>query len=229
MGALQTWGDATIVSLQNLWGAFIGFLPNLIGAIIIILIGWVIAVALGRLAARLVDVFRIDQIIDKMNAKKSVERAGIEFNVANLIGKLVKWFFVIVFFMAAAEVLGLPEVTEFLRKIILYIPNIVIAVVILVAAVIAANFMAKVVKGSVVVAGLAKAEILAAVTRWAIVIFGLLAALDQLGVARSLIGTMITGAIAMVVIAGGLAFGLGGREQAANAIKKIRREITEKE
>lgn len=229
MGALQSWGEATVISLQSLWMAFIEFLPSLIGALIVLLIGLVIAAALGRLATRIIDIFHVDQAVEKLGAKKGAERAGLQLNIAGGIGWLVKWFFIIVFIMAAADIVHLTEVTDFLKQVILYVPNIIVAIVVLLAAVLVANFMAKLIKGSVEVAGLVKANLLATVTKWVIVIFGILAALEQLNVARSLIATVITGLIAMLALAGGLAFGLGGKDQAEKIIKKIRQEISEKE
>lgn len=227
MSSIQDWGIITVSSLQNLWSAFIGFLPSLIGALVILIIGWIIAVALGRLASQILRSFRIDQVVEKVGAKKSIRKAGYEFDVSNLFGELVKWFLIIVFVMAAVDVLGLVQVTDFLTEVLLYIPNIIVAVVILLVAVLISSFLSKLIRGSVKVAGFASSDFLAAVTRWAIMLFAALAALDQLGVARSIIGTLVTGFVAMIAIAGGLAFGLGGRDIAAGILKKVKSEISE--
>lgn len=226
MNSVQDWGIITVSSLQNLWSGFIGFLPSLIGALIVLIIGWIIAIALGRLATQILRAFRIDQLIEKTGAK-SIEKAGYKINVSHWLGELVKWFLIIVFVMAAADIVGLTQVTDFLQQVLLYLPNIIVAVIILLAAVVVANFLSKIIKGSVKIAGFGKADFLAAVTRWAVMIFALLAALDQLGVARSMISTLITGFVAMIAIAGGLAFGLGGRDIAGTLLKKIKGEITE--
>jgi len=226
MNSIQDWGIVTVSSLQNLWSGFIAFLPSLIGALIVLIVGWIIAIALGRLATHILRAFRIDQIIEKTGAK-SIEKVGYKVNVTHWLGELGKWFLIIVFVMAAADIVGLTQVTDFLSEVLVYLPNIIVAIVILLAAVIVANFLSKIIKGSVRVAGFSKADFLAAVTRWSIMVFALLAALDQLGVARSIIGTLVTGFVAMIAIAGGLAFGLGGREIASDILKKVRKEITE--
>lgn len=226
MSNLQDWGIITVNSLQNLWSGFIAFLPSLIGALIVLIIGWIIAIALGRLATQILRAFRIDQLVEKAGFK-SIEKVGYKVNVSFWLGELVKWFLIIVFVLAAADIVGLTQVTNFLNDVLIYLPNIIVAVVILLAAIIVANFLSRVIKGSVKIAGFGKADFLAVVTRWAIMIFALLAALDQLGVARTIISTLVTGFVAMIAIAGGLAFGLGGREIANDILKKIKKEISE--
>ncbi|MFH1392501.1 MAG: hypothetical protein ABIG90_02355 [bacterium] len=226
MNSVQDWGIITVSSLQNLWSGFIGFLPSLIGALVVLIIGWIIAIALGRLTTQILKAFKIDQLVEKTGVK-SVEKAGYKINAAHWLGELIKWFLIIVFVMAAADIVGLTQVTDFLRDVLVYLPNIIVAVVILLAAVIVANCLSRIIKGSVKIAGFGKADFLAVVTRWSIMIFALLASLDQLGVARSVVSTLITGFVAMIAIAGGLAFGLGGRDIAGEILKKVKKEITE--
>ena len=102
------------------------------------------------------------------------------------------------------------------------------AAVILAVAFLVANFVYAVVKGSTKVAGIVSATLLATVAKWAIVIFGFLAALVQLGIASSLINTLFIGLVAMLALAGGLAFGLGGKDEAAAILKRLRHEISER-
>lgn len=227
MSAIQTWGVITVSSLQNIWTGFIGFLPILIGALVVLIIGWIVAIALGKLAMQIVRAFRVDQLIEKIGFKKGFEKVGYKVDVAHWFGELVKWFLIIVFVMAAADILGLVQVSDFLSEVLYYVPNIIVAIVILLAGAIVAGFLSRLVSGSVKVAGFGKADFLAAVTRWAIMTFAVLAALDQLGVARSIINTLITGFVAMIAIAGGLAFGLGGRDIAGSMLKKVKDEIAE--
>jgi hypothetical protein len=227
MTTIQSWGSVTISSLQNLWSAFIEFLPSVLGALIVLVVGWIIAVALGRLTVQILRAFRIDQMAEKMGFKKAFQRAGYELTVTSWVGGLVRWFLIIVFVMAAADIIGLTQVTEFLSRVVLYIPNIIVAAVILLAAMLVANFLGKVVYASVKMGGLRSADFVAAVTRWSVMVFAVLAALDQLGVARPIIGTLVTGFVAMIALAGGLAFGLGGRDLAASILKKAKKEISE--
>jgi len=139
---------------------------------------------------------------------------------------LVKWFLVLVFLMAATDILQLTQVSAFLNSVILYIPNIVIAVIILSLAFLLGNFVFHIVRSSTKVAGVMSASFLAVIAKWSIIIFGLLAALIQLGIATSLVNTIFFGLVAAFSIAFGLAFGIGGKEEAALLLKKIREDLT---
>jgi len=227
METVQTWGEAITLSLLNLWQRFINFLPSLVGAILVFVAGWIVAVALGKVVEHIFKMVKVDEAMEKAGTKARLKKAGVEINVAKFLGGLVKWFLILVFLMAATDILKLNQVTNFLNSIILYLPNVVVAAVILAIAFLVANFVYAVVKGSTKVAGIVSATLLATVAKWAIVIFGFLAALVQLGIASSLINTLFIGLVAMLALAGGLAFGLGGKDEAALIIKKIRQEITE--
>lgn len=219
------WLDVITSSLQTAWIAVIAFVPNLIGALIVFIVGWIIAVGLGKLVKQLVDALKVDQLLAKMGVKEALDRAELRLDSGAFVGALVKWFIIIAFLLAVADILQLPQVTEFLRDVLLYIPNIIIAVLIMLSAVLLANVMQRVVKAAVTGAGLASADFLSALTRWSILIFAFLAALLQLGIAPSLINTVVTGVIAMLALAAGLAFGLGGKEHAARVIEKLRSQM----
>jgi len=227
MNSVQTWGEAITLSLLNLWERFVNFLPALLGAVLVFVAGWIVAVALGKAVEHIVKVIRIDDVVEKAGTKGRLRKAGVELNIAKFFGGLVKWFLILVFLMAATDILHLVQVTSFLNSIVLYLPNVIVAAVILAIAFLIGTFAYAVIKGSTKVAGIVSATLLATIAKWAIVIFGLLAALVQLGVASSLINTIFIGFVAMLALAGGLAFGLGGKDEAALILKKLRREITE--
>jgi len=227
MNSVQTWGEAITLSLLNLWERFVNFLPSLLGAVLVFVAGWIVAVALGKAVEHVVKILKVDDVVEKAGTKARLHKAGVDLNIAKFFGGLVKWFLVLVFLMAATDILHLTQVTSFLNSIILYLPNVVVAAVILAVAFLVGNLVFAIVRGSTKVAGIVSATLLATVAKWAIVIFGFLAALIQLGVASSLINTLFIGLVAMLALAGGLAFGLGGKEEAASVLKKLRREITE--
>lgn len=228
MNEIQTWGEITTISLLSLWEKFINFFPTLIGAILIFIVGWAVAVILGRSVAKIVETLKIDQAFEKIGLKKKLNEAGIVLSVAAFFGGLVKWFLILVFLMATADILQLNQVTNFLNSILLYIPNVVVAVIILAAVFLIGNFVFVVVRGSTKAAGVMSATLLATISKWSIIIFGLLAALIQLGIATSLVSTIFIGIVAMLSLAGGLAFGLGGKEEAQMILRKMREEISEK-
>ncbi len=228
MNGVQTWGEAITMSLLGVWESFIGFLPAIIGALIVFVAGWIIAVSLGKVVAKLVKVIKIDHAMQKIGWGRWFNEVGISASISEFLGGLTKWFLILVFLMAATDILQLTQVTEFLRSILLYIPNVVVAVIILAIVVLVGNFVYTVVKGSTKAAGVMSATMLAAISKWAIIIFGVLAALLQLGIAASLVNTIFIGIVAMLTLAGGLAFGLGGKEEAANILRKLREEIGER-
>lgn len=227
MESVQTWGEAITISLISLWERFVNFLPALVGAILVFVAGWIVAVALGKVVEHIVKMVKVDEMMEKAGTKGRFKKAGVDLNLAKFFGGLVKWFLVLVFLMAATDILKLTQVTSFLNSIVLYLPNVVVAAIILAVAFLVGNFVFAVVKGSTKVAGIVSATLLGTVAKWAIVVFGFLAALIQLGVASSLINTLFIGLVAMLALAGGLAFGLGGKDEAAAILKKLRREISE--
>jgi len=185
----------------------------------------VIAVTLDKLVARVIRIFRVDKALQGLGVEKFLERGGFRLDAGAFIGGLVKWFFIIAFMIAALDVLGLGQVNIFLQEVLAYMPSVIIAALILVAAAVIANAVQKVVSGSARGAGLPSAGFLGGIAKWAIWIFAILAALYQLGIAGPFVQTLFTGFVAMIVIAGGLAFGLGGRDVAARYIEKLREDI----
>jgi len=219
--------DVILSSLETLWLSFVDFLPTLLAALIVFVIGWLIAIALGKLTNRIIRALKLDTLLTKLGFKKTLAKAKLKLDSGKFFGGLIKWFFIIVFLMAATDILGLYEITEFLKGILYYIPNIIVAVVILLVAVIVANFLRKLVRASVEAADLKAAGFISGVTKWAVLIFGFVAALTQLGIAVTLIHTLVIGLIAMLALAGGLAFGLGGKDQAARILERLRKDIGE--
>jgi hypothetical protein len=227
MFVMQTWADVTVQSFQVLWGGVIGFLPKLLGALIIFLIGWAIAIGLEKLVDQILKVLRVDSLLEKMGAGRELEKAGFKINTGQWLGTLVKWFIMIVFLMAATDILGLDRVTTFLTTILYYIPNVIVAVLIVLVTVWAAHVLSKIILVSAAATNIKAVNLSASLTKWSILIFGLLAALVQLGVAPSLIQTLVTGFVAMIAIAGGVAFGLGGKEMASEILGKLKRKVSD--
>jgi hypothetical protein len=215
-------------SLRVIWESVIGFLPTFLAALIVFIAGWLIAIFVGKLANRLIKAAKLDSLLVKLGVERTLTKAKLKLDSGKFFEELVKWFFIIVFLMAATDILGLTQVTLFLNTIILYLPNVIVAAVVLLGAAIISNFMYKLVKASANAAGLASASVVGTVTRWAILIFGLIIALSQLGIAANLMQTLWIGIVAMLAIAGGLAFGLGGKDLAAKTLEKIKQDLNEK-
>ncbi len=223
---LETWSEVLAASFQQVWFGVLGFLPKLVLSLIIFVIGWVIAVTLDKAVARVIRLFKVDKALQTLGVDKYLEKGGFRLDAGTFVGALVKWFFIIVFLVAALEVLGLTQVNVFLGQIIAYLPNVIVAAIILVVAALVANAVQRFVVGSARGAGLPSSGLMGGIAKWAIWIFALLAALYQLGIAGPFVSTLFTGFVAMIVIAGGLAFGLGGRDAASRYIEKLREDIS---
>lgn len=219
---VQSWTDVVVGSLQNIWLGFARFIPNLIGALIILIVGLIVAAGLGTLVEKVFDSIRLDSFLSRLGLTPYFERAGLRLRASHFLGRLVYWFIAVAFLLAASDTLGLFALSSFLSGVLAYLPNVIAAVLIMLAAVVVANFFKKLVSASVLSAKLHAAHFLGSLTWWAIIIFGLLTALVQLNIAASILNTIITGFIAMLALAGGLAFGLGGREYASYLVNKLK-------
>ena len=212
--------------LLELWDSVVAYLPNVLGAVIIFVLGIIVAAILRSVVVKLVALLRVDELASRLEIKASFERVGIRLHIGALLGWIVKWFFIVVALIAATDVLGWDQVTDYLQQVVLYIPNVIIAVIILLAGILLANFVRNIVKSAVEAAKLASADFLSGMAKWAILVFSFMAALVQLQIAPDLIRVLFTGLVAMLALGGGLAFGLGGKEHAHRILERLRKDIS---
>lgn len=225
---LQTWAQVLTRSLQDLSSGLVDFLPSLIVAIVIFLAGWVVGAVLGRVVAQVITSLKVDNALRGAGLEEVLNRAGFNLNSGGFLGGLVKWFVIIVFLVASLDVLGLTQVNVFLQEVVLlYLPQVIVAVLILLVAAVIAEVMQNIVTGSAKAAHIRSAQFAGKVAKWSIWVFAILAALSQLGVATAFVQTLFTGAIVALSLAAGIAFGLGGQHAAADYIQKVRTEIAE--
>lgn len=216
-------------SFNNVFYSVASFLPNFVIAIIILIIGWIVAAIVGKAVWHVVKLLKVDNLFQGTPVEKTFKRAGFTFDIGAFLGGLVKWFLIVAFLLGALDVLHLTQVNLFLTQVLEYIPNVIAAVLILLIAAVIGDVLNKVVRGSALAAGFHRANLLGSVTKWSIWIFAILAALFQLGIAAAFVQTLFTGVIIALSIAFGLAFGLGGQETAAHWLEKTREEIAHKE
>ncbi len=223
---LETWSEVLSQSFQSLWMGVISFIPNLIVAIIIFIIGWIISALLGRLIAQIIQSLSVDKVLRRTGVEKTLNKAGFQLNSGKFIGALVKWFVIVVFLVASFDVLGLVQVNQFLQQVVLlYLPRVIASVLILLVAAVIAEAVESLVKGSAKMADVKVSKFLGVIARWAIWVFAILMALYQMGVAATFIQTIFTGLVVALSLAIGLAFGLGGKDAAGDAIEKFKRNI----
>lgn len=221
-----TWANALSVSFQNLFYGLVAFIPNLVVAIIIFVVGWLVGVGLGRVVEQIVNALRVDQALKSTGIERPLSRAGFELSAGKFLGFLVKWFFIIVFLVASLDVLRLTTVNLFISDVILgYLPNVIAAVLILLIAAVVAESVQRVVAGSAKAASLHASGFLGKVAKYSIWIFALLMALGQLNVATGFVQTLFTGIVIAVSLALGLAFGLGGQAAASRYLEHLHSEM----
>ena len=221
-----TWADVLSQSFNNLFYGLVAFIPNLVVAIIIFIVGWLIGVGLGRVVTQVINSLRVDQALRATGIEHLLSRAGVTLSSGGFLGTLVKWFFIIVFLVASLDVLHLTTVNLFISDVVLgYLPQVIVAVLILLVAAVVAEAAERVVVGSAKAASLHAAGFIGKVTRYAIWIFALLAALTQLNVATGLIQALFQGIVIAASLAIGLAFGLGGQASAARYLERLQSEI----
>jgi hypothetical protein len=221
-----TWADVLSQSFQNLFYGLVAFIPNVVVAIVIFIVGWLVGVGLGRVVAQIINALRVDHALRATGLERLLARGGFELSSGKFLGFLVKWFFIVVFLVAALDVLHLTTVNVFITEIVLgYLPQVIVAVLILLVAAVVAEAVERIVIGSAKAANLSSAGFLGKVTRYSIWIFAILAALAQLNVATAFVQTLFTGVVIAVSLAIGLAFGLGGQRAAEHYIDHLQSEI----
>lgn len=212
---VQNWGDAVFASLTAALQNFLGFLPQLVGALIILVIGWFVAGLLAGLVERALKVVGFERAAQSTGIAGFIQRSGSGWTASRIVAEIVKWFIRLIALQAAASVLGMPQVTEIINSILLFLPNLVVALVIVVIGALIANFVAGIVRGATGEMGFGNADLLASIARYAILVFAVIAAVNQVGIAATVVNTLFIGAVAAIAAAFALAFGLGGREVAA--------------
>lgn len=223
---LQTWASVLQQSFSDLLQSSIAFIPNLIVAVVVFLVGWFLGSVIGRVIAQAVRIAKVDHALKSAGVEEIVKRAGYTLDSGAFLGGLVKWFIIIVFFMFSLQVLNLTAVTLFLNQIVLsFLPAVIVAVLILLVAAVIAEVAQGVVVGAARAAGIRSAGFAGTVTRWAIWGFAIIIALSQVGIGSQYFQTLFLGIVVALSLAFGLAFGLGGQESASRFLEKTREQM----
>lgn len=213
-------------SFTNLYDQIIIYLPSIIAALIVLLLGWVIGMFLSNVIARGLRSIGIDKLGEQVGLKRLAERSGHDVRISVIIQWIIKWFFILTSIIAAADILGLETVSNFFYNDVFgYAGHVVIAMAILLLSFLAANFLSNVVEGTVRAGGFESARVLGSITKWAIIIFAVIAALSELQIAQSFLNDLFRAVVAMLAIAGGLAFGLGGKDHARKVLDYVEKGI----
>lgn len=212
--------------VDKFWGEILyPFVPKIVGAIIVFVIGYWVAKIIASLIAEVLKMIKFDKIFDDKGWSDAMKKAEIDVKPSEFFAGIVKWILIILFMVGVADVLGLPEFSKLLSGLVGYLPNVIVAVLIFIATVIITDLLEKIIIVSIGGIKVNYATAVGAFVRWVIWVFAFFAMLMQLGIAEALVFALFQGIIYILVLAFGLSFGLGGKDAAADFIKSIKDKI----
>ncbi|MDQ6692290.1 MAG: small-conductance mechanosensitive ion channel [Candidatus Dormibacteraeota bacterium] len=213
---VTNWGEALLVSITGALIAVLSFIPAIIGAAIILIIGWVLSGILARVVETLLNKVGFEHAAERTGITGAISRSGAgTMRASHVIAELVKWFVRLIFLEIAAQALHLTAVTTLLNSIVLFIPNLVVALIIVLVGVLAAQFIGRLVRGGLSQANFSNANLFGTIAEYGIIGLAVVTALNQIGIATMIVTILFAGIVGALALAAGLAFGLGGRETAA--------------
>jgi hypothetical protein len=207
-----------MTSVASALALFLGAVPKVIGFLIILLIGWLVASALAGIVARILRSVQFNQMADRSGLSGFVQKMGVDTDAAGFVATTTKWFVRLIVLTVAFDALGLPAVSQVLQQILLFIPNLIVALMVLVIGGLLANAVSRVVRGATAEAGFGNPGLLSTIARIAVWSFAIIIAVNQIGIASTLVNTLFMGFIGALALASGLAFGLGGRDTAGEIV-----------
>src|SRR5512133_2258431 len=218
-GPITDWGAALVTSGAAALALFFGAIPKVIGFLLILLIGWLVASAIAGIAAAFLRAIRFNDLAQRSGFAGFVHNMGIRNDSSGFLADVVKWFVRLIVLVTAFDALGLPAVSQVLQSLLLWLPNLIVALVVLVIAGLAANALHGLVRGATAESGLGNPDLLANIARVAVWAFGIVVAVNQIGIATALVNTLFMATVGALALALGLAFGLGGRDTAGMIVR----------
>lgn len=209
-------GDSLQLAFRDALSDLFSFIPNLVGAIILLLVGWFLGKLVGGLVAKALQAVGFNRVAAKAEIDDFLRNAGVKMDAASVVGAITRWFVYLVFFLAAFNALGLEEVSSVIDDVLTFLPKVVVAIIILLVGALAGTLLAGVIRGALRSAGVGQADLFGTIARFAVIAFAAVAALDMLEIAPTIVATLWQGLIFGVVGVLVLAFGLGGRQAASD-------------
>ena len=211
---MENIGVSIVNALNDAVKLILTFIPRLVGFIVILVVGLILAALVERALTFILRKVGFDRMANRIGLTRLEQRMNVRLDPAGVLGKIVYWFILLIFLIPAADALGVPAVSNILNSLVNYIPNVFVAILVLFLGSLAGTFVADIVRGVVATAKIGSPNVFAAISRWAIIGFAALIALEQLQIAPSLINELFAGVVFAVAIAFALAFGLGGQDAA---------------
>jgi hypothetical protein len=216
---VRDWGEAITTSIAQALSLFLAAIPRIIGFLIIIAIGWFIATLIAKAVAALLRSVRFNDMAHRSGFADFVANTGVETDSSGFVADIAKWFVRLMTLVVGFDALGLPAVSDVLRLLLLWLPNLAVAVAVLVLGGLAANWLAGLVRGATAKADLGNPDFLASMVRVAVWSFAIVIAVNQIGIARDLVNILFMAIVGALALALGLAFGIGGRDTAADILR----------
>lgn len=220
----RDFGDQMMLSLSNSLNGVWEALPKLVAFLAILIVGWIVASLVAKAIAAILRSVRFNDLADRSGFGEFVYNMGIETDAAGFIAMLAKWFIRLIALVVAFDALGLPAVSDVLKQLLLWLPNAIVAIVVLVLGGLAASGLGNLVRGATAQAGMQNSDLLSKVAQVIVWGFAIVVAVNQLGIATTLVNTIVMGLVGAIALAAGLAFGFGGREAAAELIASWRQQ-----
>jgi MFS family permease len=212
---ITDWGTAIITSLSLALAMIVGAVPRIIGFLIILIIGWIIAGIIGGIVTAVLRAVRFNDVSSRAGFTGFVRNMGIKNDPASVLADVAKWFIRLIVLVVAFDALGLPAVSQIFGQILAWLPNLAVALVVLIIGGLIANVVGDLVRGSTATAGLGSPNFLSTLARVLVMGFAIVVAVNQIGIASTLINTLFMAFVGALALAFAIAFGLGGRETAA--------------
>jgi hypothetical protein len=225
---ITQWSEALMTSLAAALALFFSAIPKIIGFVIIVLVGWLIASLVEKGVAAILRAIRFNELAQRSGFADFVDKMGTGRDSSAMIGVVVKWFIQLIALVVAFDALGLPAVSDVLRQLLLWLPNVIVALVVLVIGGLAARGLSNVVRGAAAEGGLTNANFLAKLASIMVWAFAIVVAVNQIGVATTLVNTLFMAVVGALALGIGLAFGLGGRETAEQIVRNWYSKAQEK-
>jgi len=228
MLAVIEWGNLIVEPTRQMLTRIMGYLPVLLGALAILIVGWIVARIIRLIVDGVLKVVRFDTLADKSGISEILRKGDLKISAREVVSNIVYWLIIIMVLVMAVDALGLPKSSDVLASLFAYVPKVIAALLVLVVAMFLASFASGIVRIAAGNAKLPKPELLAGICRWAIIIFAVTISLAQLGIATLLVTATFNIILGGIVLALALAFGLGGKDAAARYLEELREKRSQK-
>ena len=228
MLAALDWENLIVDPIRQMLTRIMAYLPVLLVALIILIVGWIVAKSIRRIVDWLLKTIRFDALADKAGISEVLRKGELKITARQVVSSLVYWLIIIMVLVMVANALGLPKASDILSNLFAYVPKVIAALLVLVVAMFLASFVSGIVRIAAGNAKLPKPELLAGICRWVIIVFAVTISLAQLGIAPLLVTATFNIILGGIVLALALAFGLGGKDAAARYLEELKEKRSQK-